>query len=157
VKPVAFKRVSRPAAVSWEAVAKAGMVSACIVAAVSIMAWTSPDRFWYFVGLMLSVPALNWIGLFLLFMFCWILWTAQTDRESPIDLKYLLIDTQLKQVTMAKFGAFGAFIASTYIFIYLPVTGHFDGTFAGIYVGAWIAGKVATDYINKDKPTPTGS
>lgn len=106
------------------------------------------DYFWYFVGVALSSP-MNVLGAFLLAILCWILARAQFDKANPIDLSYLLVDATVGNVTLAKFGGLGAFLASTWVFIDLPVTGHFDATFAGWYMGVWGGVKVATDFMLK--------
>ena len=101
---------------------------------------------WYLIGLMVSSP-MNVLGLFLLAITVFILARAQTDKKNKIDLQYLLVDSSTQKITLAKFSGFGAFMASTWVFVMLPVTGKFDAAFASAYMVTWGAVKVAQDVI----------
>ena len=104
---------------------------------------TFPDWFGYWFARLDLMPVL---GVFLLTMFCWILLQAQMNRRNKIDLSYLLVDSTINNVTLAKFGGLMALVASTWVFIYLPVSGHFDSAYAIGYIVGWGAVKVATDF-----------
>ena len=106
---------------------------------------TNTEKFWYFVALAVSSP-INVLGLFLLLLVTVILTYAQFNKKNKIDLVYLLIDPTLGKVTLAKFGGFGAFVASTWVFIELPVSGHFDAGYATMYTLTWAGVKVASDF-----------
>ena len=105
--------------------------------------------FWYFVGLALSSP-MNVLGSLLIIMLAVVLARAQASKTSKIDFSYLLVDSTVGNVTLAKFAGFGAFLASTWVFIDLAVVGHFDTTYAIAYVAGWGGFKVATDYALRD-------
>jgi hypothetical protein len=81
---------------------------------------------------------------------------AHYSRKSKIDLQYVLVDSQLKQVTQAKFLGFIGGMASTWLFVYLPVSGKFSETYALGYLGILVAGKVATDYLNRPSADTAG-
>ncbi|HOM12528.1 MAG TPA: hypothetical protein PLB41_04345 [Rubrivivax sp.] len=89
------------------------------------------------------------VGGVLLLVGVYVLWRAHRARGNNIDLAYLLVDGELHppRVTLAKFTGFGAFLVSTYLLIYITLTGHFDATAFIGYLGAWGAVKVASDYI----------
>jgi hypothetical protein len=106
------------------------------------------EKFWYFVGLVLSSPV-NVLGLFLLLVTCVILLLAQRDKKNKIDLQYLLVDPEVKNVTLAKFAGFGAFMASTWVLVALVVENHFDATYGLGYIAGWGAVKVSQDYFNQ--------
>lgn len=90
-----------------------------------------------------------WAGAGLLALGVYVLWRAHRNRRSAIDVEYLLVDGALTppRVTLAKFTGFGAFLVSTWIVLYLTVTGKFDSTAFVAYLAAWGAVKVAGDYI----------
>lgn len=102
-------------------------------------------KFWYFVGYALSTPE-NVLGLFLLFMVTAVLAWSQFSNRSQIDLAYILVDPKLKKVTLAKFGGFGAFVASTWVLVALTARGHFDAGYASVYLITWAGVKVASDF-----------
>lgn len=119
---------------------------------------SNSDKFWYFVGLMVSSPV-NVLGLFLLLMTVVMLCWAQFGR-SKIDLAYLLVDSAVGNVTLAKFGGFGAFIASTWVFCGQFATGKFDGGYATTYLLTWAGVKVAADFAQgreSKKPEPSST
>lgn len=113
------------------------------------------DHLWALVGMAVASP-MDVLGLFLLAMLCWILARAQFDKNSKVDLTYLLVDSQVGNVTLAKFAGFGAFLASTWVFIDLAVTNHFDTGYAFVYVGSWAASKVATDFMLRGRDGGSG-
>ena len=93
------------------------------------------------------------LGLALLAVLVYVLWRAQRTQGNKIDLAYLLVDSTTGTVTLAKFSGFGAFLASTWIVVDLTITGHFDTTFAGFYMGIWGGAKVATDWALRGRPS----
>lgn len=103
--------------------------------------------FWYFVGLALSSP-MNVLGSFLLVLMAVIFWRGQLDKSNPqFDLNYALVDSQIGKVTLGKLSGFVALLASTWVFIDLPVTGHFDASYAIAYIAGWGGVKLGTDYL----------
>jgi hypothetical protein len=103
------------------------------------------DHFWRLIDAAVASP-MDVLGLVLLALLVWILTSAQISKTSPVDLSYLLVDSTIGHVTLAKFAGFGAFLSSTWVFVYLAVTGRFDTTYASIYMAVWAGAKVATDY-----------
>jgi hypothetical protein len=105
---------------------------------------TNGEKFWYFVGLAVSSPT-NVLGLFLLMFVTIFLTWAQFSKSSSIDLAYLLVDPTIGKVTLAKFGAFGAFVSSTWVIVALTANNKFDATAFTVYISAWALVKVAAD------------
>jgi hypothetical protein len=91
------------------------------------------------------------LGGALALMFGYLLWAAHRNPSNNVDLSFLLVDTSLGNVTLAKFGGLLALIVSTWVFVYLPVAGKFDATFAVGYIATWGAVKVASDITSKSK------
>lgn len=85
------------------------------------------------------------LGLVLLAVLALILWRAQRG-PGKVDLTYLLVDSAVGNVTLAKFAGFGAFLASTWVLVDLAVTGKWDSTYGIGYIAIWAGAKVATDY-----------
>ena len=85
------------------------------------------------------------LGLVLLAVLAFILWKAQRG-PGKVDLTYLLVDSSVGNVTLAKFTGFGAFLASTWVFVDLAVTGRWDSTYGSWYIALWAGAKVATDF-----------
>ena len=93
---------------------------------------------------------MQWAGAVLLLLGVYVLWRAHRSRTSAINVEDLLVDatTQPPRVTLAKFAGFGAFLVSTWVVLYLTVSGKFDSAAFIAYLAAWGAVKVAGDYIN---------
>jgi len=117
------------------------------------MSWSDIAVTFYFIRSQIDWMVM--LGLLGIWTFIYILRKAQKDRRNPIDLAYLLVDPTVGKVTLAKFAGFGAFLASTWVFFFLPVSGHFDTGYAAAYIATWAAAKVATDFINKPNPPDT--
>lgn len=83
-----------------------------------------------------------------------ILWRLNRDRNSPIDLIDLIaIDGKLNE---RKITRFGAWIVSTWGFVYLMIDGKFTEWYFLGYMGAWVAnaliGKALKDKDYEDVP-----
>jgi hypothetical protein len=81
-----------------------------------------------------------------------ILLKAQLSRTNRIDLTDLLIEQATNKVTPARFWTLIGGAAGTWVFIYLPVSGHFDATYAAAYLAACFGFGVAAVYANKQPP-----
>lgn len=86
-----------------------------------------------------------------------ILWSLNRDRNSPIDLIDLIaIDGKLNE---RKITRFGAWIVSTWGFVYLMIDGKFTEWYFLGYMGAWVAnaliGKALRDRDYEDIPSPS--
>jgi hypothetical protein len=105
-------------------------------------------------GLLALTPGqgMELFGIAMFFLTALFIARAHYSRKSKIDLQYVLVDTQLKQVTQAKFLGFIGGMAATWLMIYLPVSGKFSEAYALGYLGILVAGKVASDYINNKPP-----
>lgn len=93
-------------------------------------------------------------ALFILFLI-YIFWKAQRDPNNRIDLVDLLADQPGGKTSQGRFWSLIAGTAGTWVFIYLPVSGHFDPTYASLYLGMVFAFKIASDVTGK--PTPGAS
>jgi hypothetical protein len=93
-----------------------------------------------------SAWVMQGLGAALFVVFGWLLYAAHHDKRNKIDLTYLLVDPTLGKVTLAKFGGLLALFSSTYVFIYLALSQHFDATYASAYMLTWGAVKVAADF-----------
>lgn len=93
--------------------------------------------------------AMYFLGALGLLLIAWVLWNAQHDPNNKIDLNYLLVDSQVGNITLGKFAGLISLVASTWIIVYLAVIGKFDGTAFAAYLAAWAAVKVFGDYTNK--------
>jgi len=113
------------------------------------MNWT--EHMWRVIDSAIASP-MDVLGLVLLALLGWILTVAQFSKGSPVDLSYLLVDSTIGKVTLAKFAGFGAFLASTWVFVDLAVTQRFDSTFATFYCAIWAGAKVATDWALRGGP-----
>ena len=103
----------------------------------------SPNDIMYVVLAVLSMTLL------------WSLWRLNCDQKSPISLVDLVsIDGRLNE---RKFTRFGAWIVSTWGFVYLLVTTptSFPEWYFTAYMGAWVAnallGKMIKEPTNGDK------
>lgn len=98
------------------------------------------------------------LGIILIVMLWWIFFKAQGDRRNKVDFTDLLLDSTIGKMTQGKFWGLVGGAAGTWVFIFLPVSGHFDATYASAYLVAVFALKVAGDITNKppsnDQPEP---
>src|SRR6266576_1008748 len=94
------------------------------------------------------------LGLLLILMLAWIFWKAQRGK-SKIDMEDLLLDPTVGKITQGRFWGLIGGASGTWVFIYLPVSGHFDSTYAVGYLAAVFALKVAGDITGK--PTPSSA
>lgn len=87
----------------------------------------------------------------MLLLGAYVLWRAHRSRNSAIDLAYLLVDGALDppRVTLAKFSAMVALLVSTWIVVFLTVSGKFDSAAFTAYLATWGAVKIAGDYMAK--------
>lgn len=87
------------------------------------------------------------VGAVMILLGGYVLWRAHRNKNSAIDLAFLLVDGALQppRVTLAKFSAMVALLTSTWLVVYLTVTGKLDGVIFAAYVGTWGAVKVAGD------------
>ena len=80
---------------------------------------------------------------------------AQWNKHNKIDLTDLLLDQSTGKITQGRFWGLVGGSAGTWVFIYLPVSGHFDATYASAYLLAAFGLKVAGDITAK--PDAPGS
>lgn len=98
---------------------------------------------------MLSPVEVMYIILALIVIICtFYLWRLNEDQKSSISLIDLIsINGKLNE---RKFSRFGAWIVSTWGFIYLVVTNRLDEWYFVGYMGAWVANALIGKYI-KDR------
>jgi hypothetical protein len=98
---------------------------------------------------MLSPVEVMYIILALIVMVCtFYLWRLNEDQRSSISLIDLVsINGRLNE---RKFSRFGAWVVSTWGFIYLVVTDKLDEWYFMGYMGAWVANALIGKYI-KDR------
>lgn len=86
-----------------------------------------------------------------------ILWNFHRDRDNHVDLKDLICHEG--QVNEAKFARFGAFIVSTWGFVYLILDERFSEWYFAGYMAAWCGNALVNKYLNVKEaangvPTP---
>ena len=66
---------------------------------------------------------------------------TRRDRSSSskIDLDYLLVDPDTKQISKGAAVMMGAFVFTTWMMVYLTLTSKMTEGYFGVYVGAWVA------------------
>ena len=96
--------------------------------------------------------AMMGFGVFLIVVLVIILLKAQLSRNNRIDLNDTLIDPAIGKTTPGRFWTLVGGTAGTWLFIYLPVSGHFDSTYAIFYLAAVFGLKVAGDITSKPSP-----
>lgn len=96
------------------------------------------------------------LGLFCIILLVVLMFSAQRDKKNKIDFAMLLVEPAVGNVTLAKYGGLVALIATTWIIIYLTVTGHFDATAFLWYLTAWCGVKIAADITAKPTIVPGG-
>ena len=84
------------------------------------------------------------VGLLLFVLYAW-----HKDSESKIDLKDLICtDNKLDE---KKFVRFGAWIVSTWGFVYLIVEERFSEWYFMGYMAAWVGNAIFDKYLNRPK------
>lgn len=80
-----------------------------------------------------------------------ILWVWHRDSNSKVDLKDLIcIDGQLDE---KKFTRFGAWIVSTWGFVYLMLDGKFTEWYFTGYMAIWVGNVIVDKYVNNKNNT----
>ena len=86
------------------------------------------------------------VGLLLFVLYVW-----HKDSESRIDLKDLICSEG--KLDEKKFVRFGAWIVSTWGFVYLIVEERFSEWYFMGYMAAWVGNAIFDKYLNKPKET----
>lgn len=86
------------------------------------------------------------VGLLLFVLYAW-----HKDSESRIDLKDLICSEN--KLDEKKFVRFGAWIVSTWGFVYLIVEERFSEWYFMGYMAAWVGNAIFDKYLNKPKET----
>ena len=82
-----------------------------------------------------------------------ILWNFHRDRANQVDLKDLIChDGQLNEVKVTRFGAF---VVSTWGFVYLILDGHFSEWYFGGYMAAWCGNALLNKYLTNRESAAT--
>ncbi len=100
----------------------------------------------------LAGQAMLWFGVVIVGVLILIFVRAQWNKRNRIDLTDLLLDQSVGKVTQGRFWSLIGGAAGTFVFIYLPVSGHFDPTYASAYLLAVFGLKVAGDITGKPAP-----
>ena len=103
-------------------------------------------------------------GLVIIIILVVILIKAQLSKTNKIDLNDMLIEPKTGKTSPGRFWTLIGGAAGTWVFVYLPVSGHFDPTYAIFFVGLAFGLKVAGDITAKPsepddeppKPKPRG-
>jgi len=89
-----------------------------------------------------------------------VLWNFHRDCDNQIDIKDLICSDG--KINEAKFARFGAFIVSTWGFVYLILDERFSEWYFAGYMAAWVGNALANKYLNTREhttsptpPTPT--
>jgi hypothetical protein len=75
-----------------------------------------------------------------------ILWNFHRDRDNQVDLKDLICHNG--QINEAKFTRLGAFLVSTWGFVYLILDTRFSEWYFGGYMAAWVGNALLNKYLN---------
>lgn len=75
-----------------------------------------------------------------------ILWNFHRDKDNQVDLKDLICHEG--QVNEAKVARFGAFIVSTWGFVYLILDERFSEWYFAGYMAAWCGNALVNKYLN---------
>jgi hypothetical protein len=82
-----------------------------------------------------------------------ILWNFHRDRANQVDLKDLIChDGQVNEVKVTRFGAF---VVSTWGFVYLILDGHFSEWYFGGYMAAWCGNALLNKYLTNRESAAT--
>lgn len=81
-----------------------------------------------------------------------VLWNFHRDRDNQVDLKDLICHEG--RVNEAKFARFGAFIVSTWGFVYLILDERFSEWYFAGYMAAWVGNALVNKYLTGKEPTP---
>jgi hypothetical protein len=79
------------------------------------------------------------------------LWNFHRDKDNQVDLKDLICHNG--QVNEVKFTRFGAFIVSTWGFVYLILDGHFSEWYFAGYMAAWCGNALLNKYLSSRDQT----
>lgn len=79
----------------------------------------------------------------------WILWLYQRDSNNHFDVKDLICRDG--KVDEKKFTRFGAWIVSTWGFVYLILDDQFSEWYFTGYMAMWVGNAIADKYFNKDQ------
>lgn len=83
----------------------------------------------------------------------WVMITLQRNPDDSFDIKDLVgYDGKLDE---KKFTRFGAWVVSTWGFVYLIVNDKLSEWYFIGYMGAWVANVILDKFANKTPPTPT--
>jgi len=75
-----------------------------------------------------------------------ILWNFHRDKDNQIDLKDLICADG--KINEAKFARFGAFIVSTWGFVYLILDERFSEWYFAGYMAAWVSNALWNKWLN---------
>lgn len=94
---------------------------------------------------------LNGILVLVVFLLVFILYVWHRDSKSNIDLKDLICTNN--RIDEKKFVRFGAWIVSTWGFVYLIVEERFSEWYFAGYMAAWVGNALIDKYISNSKET----
>jgi Na+/H+ antiporter NhaD/arsenite permease-like protein len=94
---------------------------------------------------------LNGILALVVFFLVFILYVWHRDSKSNIDLKDLICTNN--RIDEKKFVRFGAWIVSTWGFVYLIVEERFSEWYFAGYMAAWVGNALIDKYISNSKET----
>lgn len=94
---------------------------------------------------------LNGILALVVFFLVFILYVWHRDSKSNIDLKDLICKNN--RIDEKKFVRFGAWIVSTWGFVYLIVEERFSEWYFAGYMAAWVGNALIDKYISNSKET----
>ena len=106
--------------------------------------WTDINKAQFGLSTVLAIV----VGLLIFVLYAW-----HKDSESKIDLKDLICsDNKLDE---KKFVRFGAWIVSTWGFVYLIVEERFSEWYFMGYMAAWVGNAIFDKYLSRPKDLPT--
>jgi hypothetical protein len=108
-----------------------------------VVDWTDINKAQFGLSTILIIV----VGLLLFVLYAW-----HKDSESKIDLKDLICSDH--KLDEKKFVRFGAWIVSTWGFVYLIVEERFSEWYFMGYMAAWVGNAIFDKYLNKPKDLP---
>lgn len=84
-----------------------------------------------------------------LILIVWVLWSLNKDTSNTFDIKDLVcIDGKIDE---RKFERFGAWIVSTWGFVYLIVDSRFSEYYFTGYMGVWVSSALISKFLDSKK------
>ncbi len=99
--------------------------------------------------------SMSFVLVLLCFLVLVVLWAYQRDKQNKIEIADLIcIDGKIDE---KKFTRFGAWVVSTWGFVYLILNDKFSEWFFAGYMAAWVGNALLDKFLNKPRENPPDS